>query len=250
MGGGRRRSLEREDMRIASIIDISLVDVPGIPVTVIFTGGCNFDCPYCQNASLIPTTSGVETPIPEIVARATGHLSDGFCITGGEPTVQSDLPDLLRALKATSGGHINLNTQGSVPSTLRESLPYLDSVWFDMKAAPSRYQEVVRTRSDPWGRVRESIEMVLASDVEFWPRTTYVSGLITPEDISEVVQLLDRLGFSGRYLVQNYIASAGVRTEEAATLSTPTKEEMEALRTLGSGSVRVDIQWNEVVLSA
>ncbi|MHA2374127.1 MAG: radical SAM protein, partial [Candidatus Thorarchaeota archaeon] len=74
-------------MRVASIIDISLVDVPGIPVTVIFTGGCNFDCPYCQNAELISLSSGEDLSPSEIVARARGHLTDGYCISGGEPTI-------------------------------------------------------------------------------------------------------------------------------------------------------------------
>ena len=116
-------------MRLASIIDISLVDVPGIPVTVIFTGGCNFDCPYCQNATLIANDSGEETTPQQLVAQVRDFLSDGFCITGGEPTIHPDLPDHLKALRFEIGGHLNLNTQGSVPSVLEKSLPFLDSVW-------------------------------------------------------------------------------------------------------------------------
>ena len=83
-------------MRIASVIDVSLVDVPKIPVTVIFTAGCNMDCPYCQNAEIIPLTSGTTMAISDIVDRVRGNFSDGYCITGGEPTIHKDLPDLLR----------------------------------------------------------------------------------------------------------------------------------------------------------
>ena len=87
------------NMRIASIIDISLVDVPGIPVTVLFTAGCNMDCSFCQNAEIIPLESGSEMVISDIVERVRGNLSDGYCVTGGEPTIHKDLPLLLKALK-------------------------------------------------------------------------------------------------------------------------------------------------------
>ena len=142
-------------MRLASIIDVSLVDVPGVPVTVLFTGGCNFDCPYCQNAELIPRKSGDDLAISEIVKRARGNMVDGYCITGGEPTIHKDLPDLLCALKEDGAEHVNLNTQGSVPDVLKECLPYLDSVWFDIKTTPNKYRQISRTRTNPWRRVKK-----------------------------------------------------------------------------------------------
>jgi pyruvate formate lyase activating enzyme len=215
-------------MRLASVIDVSLVDVPGIPVTVLFTGGCNFDCPYCQNASIIPVSSGDEKTIPEIVSSVKGFLSDGFCITGGEPTLHKDLPVLLKVLKTEIGGHINLNTQGSNPSVLRNSLPYLDSIWFDMKSAPARYREVCRTKEDPWPRVRESVDFIMKSDVEFWPRTTYVGGLLDTNDIREILIFLKSIGFQGEYLIQNYISSTGVRETEAGRFSNPPIEDLQS----------------------
>lgn len=213
-------------MRVATTIDISLVDVPGIPVTVIFTGGCNFDCPYCQNASLIPMDSGEERKINDLVSQLTGFLSDGFCITGGEPTLQKDLPDFLQILKQRIGGHLNLNTQGSVPTILSKSLPYLDSVWFDIKASPIRYQEVCRTKYDPWKRVSESIDLIRESSVEFWPRTTFVGTLMSVDDIRDIVKYLHDTRFQGRYTIQNYVASTGVRKEEAEYLSVVSEAEV------------------------
>ncbi len=226
-------------MRVASVIDISLVDVPGIPVTVVFTGGCNFDCPYCQNASLIPMDSGDEQSIDQLVVNLDGFLSDGFCITGGEPTLQKDLPEFLKALKERIGGHINLNTQGSVPSILKKSLPYLDSVWFDIKASPKRYPAIVRTKSDPWMRVDESIRLVMDSSVSFWPRTTFVGSLLLIEDVKDIVDYLECLGFTGTYTIQNYVESAGVREDEKAFLTSITKDEMQEM--VGSLDISFDI---------
>jgi pyruvate formate lyase activating enzyme len=230
-------------MRIASVIDISLVDVPKIPVTVIFTGGCNMDCRYCQNAEIIPLDSGTEMTIPDIVEKVRGNLSDGYCITGGEPTIHKDLPLLLQALKDDGASHINLNTQGSVPDVLERCLPFLDSVWFDMKSVPERYSEITRVQSDPWPRVEKSITMLIDSDVSFWPRTTYVGGLMNSGEIQGIADSLYKLGFQGEYLVQNYKKSAGTRENEVSTFHEPDRSELDQLlETIPSG-ISLKFDW-------
>ncbi|MHA1770310.1 MAG: radical SAM protein [Candidatus Thorarchaeota archaeon] len=230
-------------MRVSSILDISLVDIPGVPATVIFTGGCNFNCPYCQNASLIPLDSGEERTISSIIQETRGFLSEGYCITGGEPTIHSSLPELLKALRATGTKHINLNTQGSVPGVLEKCIPYLDSVWFDLKAAPERYQQVTRTKKDPWPRVRASFERLLASEVQLWPRTTYVGGLNNPNDIAAIFRFLVEVGFKGEYLIQNYIPSEGVRPEEAEQLSKTNRTEIEEAIAEPPAGISVRLDW-------
>jgi pyruvate formate lyase activating enzyme len=230
-------------MRIASVIDISLVDVPKIPVTVIFTGGCNFDCGYCQNAEIIPIESGTEMEISDIVQRVRGNLSDGYCITGGEPTIHKDLPLLLKALRADGADHINLNTQGSVPDVLEKCLPYLDSVWFDMKTIPDRYTEVVRVKSDPWVRVEKSIKLLIQSGVKFWPRTTYVGKLMNPNEILEIARILHRLGFQGEYLVQNFKKTSGTRADIVVDFEEAKQDELESLHTSMPSGITLKLEW-------
>jgi len=230
-------------MRIASVIDISLVDVPKIPVTVIFTGGCNMDCGYCQNAEIIPLDSGTEMKIPDIVESVRGNLSDGYCITGGEPTIHKDLPLLLQALKEDGAGHINLNTQGSVPDVLERCLPFLDSVWFDMKSVPERYVEITRVKNNPWSRVLRSIKLLIDSDVSFWPRTTYVGGLMNANEIQRIADLLDELGFQGEYLVQNYKKSAGTRKSAVATFEEPEESELKPLLDSMPSEITLKLEW-------
>lgn len=230
-------------MRIASVIDISLVDVPKIPVTVIFTGGCNFDCGYCQNAELIPLESGSEMAISEIVEKVRGNLSDGYCITGGEPTIHKDLPQLLKALKEDGHNHINLNTQGSVPDVLEKCLPYLNSVWFDMKTIPERYPEIARVKTDPWVRILRSIRMLIDSQVTFWPRTTYVGRLMKASEIQKIANLLYELEFQGEYLIQNYKESAGTRASEVATFEDPDKNELKPLLDSMPKGITLKLEW-------
>jgi len=229
-------------MRVASIIDVSLVDVPGIPVTTIFTAGCNFDCPYCQNSGLIPLDSGLLVDIDEIVKRASGHLVDGFCVTGGEPTIHKDLPDLLRELKKT-GLHVNLNTNGSVPEVVDASLPYLDSVWLDIKTTPQNYHKVARTKHNPWIRVMQSITLILDSNVRLWPRTTYVGGLTTLDDIRGIVQVLHEIGYKGEYVVQNYVQSVGVRDRDTTWFYSPQKEEVKPILKELPKKISIRLEW-------
>jgi pyruvate formate lyase activating enzyme len=230
-------------MRIASVIDISLVDVPKIPVTVIFTAGCNMDCPYCQNAEIIPLSSGSKMAIPDILERVRGNLSDGYCITGGEPTIHKDLPDLLKVLRDDGAGHINLNTQGSVPDVLERCLPYLDSIWFDMKTIPERYSEVTRTKNNPWSRVARSIKLILGSDVAFWPRTTYVGRWMHPDEIVRIAHLLVGFGFEGEYLIQNFIKSSGTRELEICEFKEPSREEIEQIIDEIPPQISLRLEW-------
>jgi pyruvate formate lyase activating enzyme len=219
------------------------VDVPGIPVTVIFTAGCNYDCPYCQNAELIPLDSGEEVDIEEIVHRSTGHLSQGHCITGGEPTLQKDLPELLKALKSSGSKHINLNTNGSVPSLLEKCLPYLDSIWLDVKITPPKYKSITRTKSDTWKSIEKSIKLILQTNVQLWPRTTYAGGLMTPKDIEYIAFLLKDLRFEGTYLVQNYIESTGVRETEREHIHQPKECDLHYLTELDIPNITIKLEW-------
>jgi pyruvate formate lyase activating enzyme len=230
-------------MRIASIIDISLVDIPGIPVTVLFTAGCNLDCPYCQNAEIIPITSGTEMSIDAIVQNLRGNLTNGYCITGGEPTIHKDLPDLLKQLRFEDSKHINLNTQGTVPDVLEKSLSYLDSVWFDIKTIPESYCELTRVKTDPWPRVERSIRLLLDSEVSFWPRTTYVGGLTKPSDILKISLLLSDLDYHGEYVVQNFVKSAGTREVDVESFTEPDEDELISIIDKIPEGISLHLEW-------
>jgi pyruvate formate lyase activating enzyme len=230
-------------MRIASIIDISLVDVPRLPVTVLFTAGCNLDCPYCQNAEIIPLASGEDLPVETIVEKMRGNLTDGYCITGGEPTIQKELPDLLAALSSEEDKHINLNTQGTVPDILEKSLPYLNSVWFDIKTIPDLYCEVTRVSSNPWPRIEKSLRLIQNSDAALWPRTTYVGHLTKPADILTIANLHSDLGYRGEYVVQNFKKSAGTRDDDVADFVEPSEDELNSIIDQIPQDVTLRLEW-------
>ncbi|MFW9812001.1 MAG: radical SAM protein [Candidatus Thorarchaeota archaeon] len=231
-------------MRVASVIDISLVDVPRIPVTVLFTAGCNMDCSFCQNAEIIPRNSGQEMELPDIVTKLTGNLTDGYCITGGEPTIQRDLPELLNLIREQEvSKHINLNTQGTRPEVLEQCLPFLDSVWFDIKTTPQRYAEVCRVRLNPWPKVKTSIDLLVDSDIKFWPRTTYVGGLISYHELLDIAEILLDFGYRGDYLIQNFKKSSGTRAHDVSTYYEPEISEIEQIVDQIPQGINLKLEW-------
>ena len=76
-------------LRIAGIIEESIVDGPGIRMTV-FTQGCNHKCKGCHNPQTHDFKAGRDITIEEIIEKAKNNpLLDGLTISGGEPFEQA-----------------------------------------------------------------------------------------------------------------------------------------------------------------
>ena len=90
-------------MRIGGLQKLTLLDYPGKVACTVFLSGCNLSCPYCHNPGLVlpEHSEGSEIPEAEVLSfleRRKGTL-DGVCITGGEPTLQPELPEFLEKLR-------------------------------------------------------------------------------------------------------------------------------------------------------
>ena len=76
-------------MRIAGIVQDSIVDGPGFRFTV-FTQGCAQRCEGCHNPQSWDLCGGSEKPVDEIIALMRRNpLTDGLTISGGEPFLQA-----------------------------------------------------------------------------------------------------------------------------------------------------------------
>ena len=108
-------------MEIHGLQKLTLLDYPGHTACTVFTARCNWRCPFCHNASLVLRPG--EQPVlseEEFFAflRRRRGLLDGVAVTGGEPTLNRDLPDFLRKIKA-EGFLVKLDTNGTHPDMLR-----------------------------------------------------------------------------------------------------------------------------------
>lgn len=97
-------------IRIAGFVNDSLVDGPGIRLTI-FTQGCPYACPGCHNPDTWDAKGGEEIEI-DYLARLwrKNPLLDGLTLSGGEPLFQKErLLPLIKLAKA-DGLNITLYT--------------------------------------------------------------------------------------------------------------------------------------------
>ena len=171
----------------------SLVDFPGTVCTTIFFGGCNFRCPWCHNADLVLRPSVLPEISPAEVLNILERRSawvQAVCITGGEPTLASDLEEFIRSLKA-SGFKVKLDTNGSQPDVIARLLAggLLDYVAMDVKGPPGKYDLLTGTGAD-LEAIKESIAFIKKSRVDYEFRTTVVPGLLAAEDLPAIGEML------------------------------------------------------------
>ncbi len=180
----------------------SMVDYPGRFAAVFFTSGCNFDCGFCHNASLMgKKQAGLSwEKLEAACAKFKQNWVNGVVITGGEPTCTDDLVELIHFFKERFGFAVKLDTNGSNPEQLAECLPLVDYVAMDVKCGFSAYADVVRFPDTE--KIRRSINLIRteASDYEF--RTTVIESIHTDEQMNEVREAIRG---SKRYALQAFI---------------------------------------------
>ena len=182
-------------MRIGGFIKQSLVDWDGRLCAVIFTRSCNLRCFYCHNPTLVlPNLFHEENDIDagdilEYLSRRASFL-DGVVITGGEPTVQSDIAEFIAKIKSMDYA-VKLDTNGSNPDILRsltrDSL--LDFVAMDIKHELdfAKYSSISKGISRAcFEKILESVAILEQKNIPFVFRTTVVPGIHSKESIERL----------------------------------------------------------------
>lgn len=178
-------------LEIKGLIESSLLDWDGKIVSTIFLPGCNFRCPYCHNHKLVLAPKKMRTiPLNRIKKHLLKHRDfiDGVCITGGEPTIHKDLPELLREIKEW-GFSIKLDTNGSNPKMLRRLIneKLVDYVAMDMKAPLkfAKYKKAIN-KSPDLKNLKKSVDIIMNSGIGYEFRTTVVPTIVELDDIPEI----------------------------------------------------------------
>ena len=178
-------------MKIGGMNTFSLSDYPGKVAAVVFTQGCNFQCPFCHNHSLIPhnpapDAAGIEaSEVLSFLEKRRGKL-DAVVVSGGEPTLQSGLPIFLGRIK-DMGFAIKLDTNGSRPEMVESLLSsaLVDYIAMDLKAPRKIYSRLAGIEV-PTGKIARSVEKISKSGIDHEFRTTVVDGLLEERDIEEI----------------------------------------------------------------
>lgn len=170
---------------------LSLVDFDGYLACTLFTGGCNYRCPFCHNSPLIDMQSPLEFEEILKFLNSRKKMLDAVVITGGEPTLHPILPDVIKKIKEL-GFKIKLDTNGTNPTMLKELIDnkLIDYVAMDIKTSLNNYHIVTGTVNPLLDKVKESINILKTSGIDYEFRTTLVKEYHTEEEIYKIKELL------------------------------------------------------------
>lgn len=180
-------------MRIGGLQKFSFIDFPNKTAAIVFTQGCNFKCSYCHNPELVYPDM-YQLPIPEeqvfAFLESRRNQLDAVVITGGEPTLQSDLIEFIKKVKAM-GFLVKLDTNGSNPKVLEQIInqKLVDFIAMDIKAPFDKYDLVCCVPINI-ENIKTSIDLIKNSGIDFLFRTTYDKSKLFDEDIQTMTDFL------------------------------------------------------------
>jgi pyruvate formate lyase activating enzyme len=204
-------------MKIGGLQKLTLIDYPGKIAVTVFTIGCNFRCPFCHNPELVIPSPGETGSISEkeffeFLKTRKGKL-EGVCITGGEPTIQSDLLEFSRKIKKM-GFLIKLDSNGMRPDVIKKGLKegLFDFIAMDIKSSLDNYEKASGCKTDI-ERIKLSVDLIRNSGIDYEFRTTVVPGIHYYKDFDKIAKWLKG---SKKYTLQEYRNEGKVLDQEFA----------------------------------
>lgn len=234
-------------MNIGGLQKFSLLDYPEYISAIIFTQGCNFRCGFCHNPMLVwpikvdnfkntLNNTGIEedhclleNDLFSFLRSRVGKL-DGVVITGGEPTIYSDLPIFIKKIKKL-GFKVKLDTNGTnfemLNSLIKNNL--IDYIAMDIKAPEHKYEKVIGVKSN-FQNVLKSIKIIIGSKLSYEFRTTIVPDLIYKKDIEKIGELIKG---AKKWYLQKFNPNTNLLNKEFENKKSYTHKEMQEMQEIG-----------------
>ena len=217
-------------MNICGYQKTTLLDYPGHVAATIFTGGCNFRCPFCHNSDLVVNSTMSPCISQEEIfsfLKKRKNVLSGICITGGEPTLQTNLSEFIKKVRSL-GYKIKLDTNGYRPDVISSLLEdnLLDYIAMDIKAGLSNYAKVSGIPNLDTSKIKESISIIENSGIDYEFRTTVVKELHNRQDFLEISEMLSS---SSPYFIQSFKDSGNILTPGLSSCDTDTLNQYRAI---------------------
>jgi len=204
-------------MEIGGLKKISFSDYPGKISCVVFLLGCNFRCPWCYSAEyVLPELIKKQPRVSEKeffdFLKEKKQFLEGVCISGGEPTIHSELPEFIKKIKKLNF-LVKLETNGSNPEMLRKLIDekLIDYVSLDIKAPKEKYSKLIGLFKNGLEgkfleeqivkRIEKSIWILKEEKIDYEFKTTLVPGFLGREEVVEIVKWI---GTAKKYCLQNF----------------------------------------------
>lgn len=190
-------------MIVSGMQKLTLLDYEGKLACMLFTPGCNFKCPFCQNSGLIIDCDYPVIPEKEIFEylSARKNILDGVVISGGEPTLQKELKIFIKKIKDL-GLLVKLDTNGYNWKVVKELIDenLIDYIAMDIKNDLDNYDIISGLKKIDTSRIKTSIEIIKNSNISHEFRTTIIKGVHTINNIEKIISLVG----SSKYFIQNF----------------------------------------------
>lgn len=178
---------------IGGVQKLSLVDYPGHVAAALFLAGCNMRCGYCHNPELVlPERLAPSIPVEEVMTFLKSRVGrlDGVVISGGEPTIHDELPELCRMIKQL-GFDVKLDTNGTRPEMVRAMIDegLIDFVAMDVKGPLEKYVEIAARPIDLEAIV-DNVRLMIDSGIGHEFRTTIVREQLEVSDFEKIGELV------------------------------------------------------------
>jgi pyruvate formate lyase activating enzyme len=238
-------------MKIGGLEKFSLIDYPDHLAAVVFAVGCTFRCPFCYNPMLVPSGKSKDTSSQDegeeglfsisenglfhFLEERKGKL-DGVVVSGGEPTMQADLPEFLAKIKEI-GFKIKLDTNGSNPAMIKNLLSrkLLDYVAMDIKCDKSGYEKSTGSKID-FGKIEESVKLIMNSKLPYEFRTTCVPGFLDKVALENMGRMING---ASRWYLQRFKSDAEMIDKGLVGRPGFSEREMEEFAAIGRKYVKV-----------
>ena len=177
-------------MEILGIEKVSFVDFGDKICATIFTGGCNYRCPFCHNSGIVKKEYKKydEDEILDYLSSRKSLL-DAVTISGGEPTLQPDLESFILKVK-NLGYKIKLDTNGTNPTVVENliSKKLLDYVAIDIKNNFDDYKKITGVSNPLVENVKKTISILQQHKINYELRTTLVKEFHTLKNINKLAE--------------------------------------------------------------
>jgi len=195
-------------MELYGIEKLSLVDYDGKVAATVFTGTCNFKCGFCHNGPLVTSVDKLEiTPLEEVFdyLKKRKGIIEGICVTGGEPTLQKDLPEFCESLKKLNLA-VKVDTNGTNPDMVKllANEKLVDYFAMDIKNDKENYAEIIGYKTFDTSKIQRTIDFFLSGGADYEFRTTLIAEYHKKENI---VRIGEWIKGANKYFMQKFKAT-------------------------------------------
>lgn len=206
-------------MIVKRIVQESTIDYRKKFGPVIFTSGCNFRCKFCHNPELVVNKEldegeidDIYNKLHELKIKTEAGWYNGVCITGGEPTIHSNLPDFASKFKML-GLSVKIDTNGSNPEMLKKLIDgkAVDYIAMDIKTSKELYNNLIGVNFD-LSKIEKSIKILGESGIQFEFRTTFSPIIkervrwMSEEEIEDMARWVKSLTSKGKWILQSFVS--------------------------------------------